>query len=46
VTLPTLDRQLWKAVDHRGQFLLILGRYQVSPFALDAETLADDVANA
>jgi predicted HTH domain antitoxin len=30
----------------RVEFLLALGRYQVSPFALDAETLADDVANA
>ncbi len=30
----------------RVEFLLALGRYQVSPFALDAETLAEDVANA
>jgi predicted HTH domain antitoxin len=30
----------------RVEFLLALGRYQVSPFALDAETLANDVANA
>ena len=30
----------------RVEFLLALGRYQVSPFALDAETLAQDVANA
>lgn len=30
----------------RVQFLLLLGRYRVSPFALDAETLAEDIANA
>jgi predicted HTH domain antitoxin len=30
----------------RVEFLMALGRYQVSPFALDAETLAQDVANA
>ncbi len=30
----------------RVEFLLALGRYQVSPFALDAERLAEDVANA
>jgi predicted HTH domain antitoxin len=30
----------------RVEFLLALGRYQVSPFALDAETLAEDIANA
>lgn len=30
----------------RVEFLLALGRYQVSPFALDAETLAQDIANA
>ena len=30
----------------RVEFLLALGRYRVSPFALDAETLAEDVANA
>lgn len=30
----------------RVEFLLALGRYQVSPFDLDAETLAEDVANA
>jgi predicted HTH domain antitoxin len=30
----------------RVEFLLALGQYQVSPFALDAETLAEDVANA
>jgi predicted HTH domain antitoxin len=30
----------------RVEFLLALGRYQVAPFALDAETLAEDIANA
>ena len=30
----------------RVEFLLILGRYQVSPFQLDANSLAEDVANA
>ena len=30
----------------RVEFLLALGRYQVTPFALDAETLAEDIANA
>ena len=30
----------------RVEFLMAMGRYQVSPFALDAETLAQDVANA
>lgn len=30
----------------RVEFLLALGRYHVSPFALDAETLAEDIANA
>ncbi len=30
----------------RVEFLLILGRYQVSPFQLDAGSLAEDVANA
>lgn len=30
----------------RVEFLLALGAYQVSPFSLDAETLAEDVANA
>ena len=30
----------------RVEFLLALGRYQVSPFALDADTLAQDIANA
>ncbi len=30
----------------RVEFLLILGRYQVSPFQLDAASLAEDVANA
>jgi predicted HTH domain antitoxin len=30
----------------RVEFLLALGQYPVSPFALDAETLAEDVANA
>jgi predicted HTH domain antitoxin len=30
----------------RVEFLLALGRYQVSPFTLDAEALAEDVANA
>ena len=30
----------------RVEFLLALGRYQVSPFALDGETLAQDIANA
>ena len=30
----------------RVEFLMALGRYQVSPFALDAETLAQDIANA
>jgi predicted HTH domain antitoxin len=30
----------------RVEFLLALGRYQVSPFDLDAETLAEDMANA
>lgn len=30
----------------RVEFLLALGRYRVSPFALDAERLAEDVANA
>jgi len=30
----------------RVEFLLALGRYRVSPFALDADALADDVANA
>lgn len=30
----------------RVEFLLALGRYRVSPFDLDAETLAEDVANA
>jgi len=30
----------------RVEFLMALGDYQVSPFTLDAETLAQDVANA
>ncbi len=30
----------------RVEFLLALGRYQVSPFALDGKRLAEDVANA
>ena len=30
----------------RVEFLMQLGRYQVSPFVMDAETLAADVANA
>ncbi len=30
----------------RVEFLMALGRYQVSPFVLDAETLVQDVANA
>jgi predicted HTH domain antitoxin len=30
----------------RVEFLLALGRYEVSPFALDAETLAEDIINA
>jgi len=30
----------------RVEFLMTLGRYKVSPFDLDAETLAQDVANA
>ncbi len=30
----------------RVEFLMALGRYQVSPFVLDAEALAQDVANA
>ena len=30
----------------RVEFLLALGRYQGSPFALDAETLAQDSLNA
>jgi predicted HTH domain antitoxin len=30
----------------RVEFLMSLGRYKVSPFALDAETLAQDLANA
>ena len=30
----------------RVEFLMALGRYQVSPVVLDAETLARDVANA
>lgn len=30
----------------RVEFLLALGNYHVSPFVLDAETLAEDVANA
>ncbi len=30
----------------RVEFLMALGDCQVSPFALDAETLAQDVANA
>ncbi len=30
----------------RVEFLLALGNYHVSPFALDAETLAEDIANA
>jgi len=30
----------------RVEFLMQLGRYQVSPFVLDPETLAADVANA
>jgi predicted HTH domain antitoxin len=30
----------------RVEFLLALGRYQVSPFQLDAESLARDIANA
>jgi len=30
----------------RVEFLMALGRYRVSPFALDAEMLAQDVANA
>ena len=30
----------------RVEFLLALGRYQVSPFVLDADMLAEDVANA
>ena len=30
----------------RVEFLLALGRYQVSPFALDADRLAEDIANA
>ena len=30
----------------RVEFLLVLGRYQVSPCALDAETVAQDIVNA
>lgn len=30
----------------RVEFLLALGRYHVSPFDLDAESLAEDIANA
>ena len=30
----------------RVEFLLALGRYKVSPFTLDAETLAEDLSNA
>ena len=30
----------------RVEFLLALGRYQVSPFQLDADSLAQDGANA
>ena len=30
----------------RVGFLLALGRYRVSPFQLDADTLAEDIANA
>lgn len=30
----------------RVEFLLALGRYQVSPFQLDADSLAQDVSNA
>ena len=30
----------------RVEFLLTLGRYQVSPFAIDAKSLAQDIANA
>ena len=30
----------------RVEFLLTLGRYQVSPFQLDADALARDMANA
>ena len=30
----------------RVEFLLALGRYQVSPFAQTAEELAEDIANA
>jgi len=30
----------------RVEFLLALGNYHVSPFVLDAETLAEDIANA
>lgn len=30
----------------RVEFLLALGNYHVSPFILDAETLAEDIANA
>jgi len=30
----------------RVEFLMALGRYQVSPFVLDADALAQDVANA
>ncbi|MCB8984474.1 MAG: UPF0175 family protein [Ardenticatenaceae bacterium] len=30
----------------RVEFLLALGRYQVSPFQLDADSLAQDIANA
>jgi predicted HTH domain antitoxin len=30
----------------RVEFLLVLGQYQVSPFQLSAEELADELANA
>ncbi len=30
----------------RAEFLLALGRYEVSPFQLDANSLAKDIANA
>jgi predicted HTH domain antitoxin len=30
----------------RPEFLLLLGRYRVAPFALTSEELAEDIANA
>ncbi|MFP4394791.1 MAG: UPF0175 family protein, partial [Anaerolineales bacterium] len=42
----TIGRAAQLAGVTRVEFLLALGRYQVSPFALDVETLAEDIANA